>query len=102
MINPNSEALTSLADAARTLPRRRGGKKPHVSCIYRWTTSGCRGVTLESIQIGGTRCTSNEALNRFFTRLTRATNPEAPPTGTPARRRRAAASAEQQLQREGV
>jgi hypothetical protein len=35
MIDPNSESLISLADAAKSLPTRRRGKKPHVSCLYR-------------------------------------------------------------------
>jgi hypothetical protein len=70
MIDPNTESLISLAEAAKSLPRRRGGKKPHISCIYRWTTAGCRGEILDSIQVGGTRCTSTEALARFFRRLT--------------------------------
>lgn len=55
MIDPATESLLSLTDAARLLPARPGGKRPHVSCLYRWTTSGCRGVVLESIAIGGTR-----------------------------------------------
>jgi len=100
MIDPNSEALLSLADAAGILPRRRAGKKPHVSCLYRWTTHGCRGVILESIQVGGTRCTSREALARFFERLTFVDDPRA--DRTPNRRQRAAAAAERELQREGV
>ena len=79
MIDPNSETLISLAEAARSLPRRRGGKRPHVSCLYRWTTSGCRGVVLESIQVGGTRCTSREALARFFQRLTQDDAADLPP-----------------------
>jgi hypothetical protein len=72
MIDPNSETLISLADVAKHLPRRRAGKRPHISCIYRWTTSGCKGVILESIQVGGTRCTSKEALARFFNTLAQA------------------------------
>lgn len=70
MIDPNRETLISLTEAAKLLPARRGGKKAHISCLYRWTTTGCKGVVLESIQVGGTRCTSKEALNRFFERLT--------------------------------
>ena len=69
MIDSNSEQLLSLADAAKSLPARRSGKRPHLSCIYRWTTTGCRGVVLECIQIGATRCTSREALGRFFAAL---------------------------------
>lgn len=44
-------------------------RRIHTSTFYRWSTVGCRGVVLETIQIGGTRCTSREALQRFFERL---------------------------------
>ncbi len=100
MIDPNSETLIFLADAARFLPRRRGGKKPHVSCLYRWTARGCKSVILESIQVGSTRCTSREALARLFERLTYADDPRADRTRN--RRQPAAAAAERELQREGV
>ena len=63
------ETVITLSDAAKELPRRRGGRKAHVSCIYRWSTIGCRGVVLETLQVGGTRCTSKEALQRFFEQL---------------------------------
>ena len=63
------ETIVSLADAAKELPRRRRGQKTHVSTLFRWTTVGCRGIVLESLQVGGTRCTSREALQRFFDRL---------------------------------
>ncbi len=72
MIDPTTESLVSLTEAARLLPARRGGKRPHVSSLYRWTKAGRRGVVLESIQVGGTRCTSKEALARFFEALTHA------------------------------
>lgn len=63
------EELLSLAAAARILPRRRGGKKVHTATLYRWTTTGLKGVVLESLQVGGTRCTSQQALQRFFDQL---------------------------------
>jgi hypothetical protein len=69
LINSRIEELISLADAARLLPARRRGKKPHISCLYRWTTAGCRGVILDSVMVGGTRCTSREALARFIEAL---------------------------------
>ena len=69
MIDSASETLISLAAAAKELPRRRRGRKVHVSCLYRWSTVGCRGVVLETLQCGGTRCTSKQALQRFFERL---------------------------------
>ena len=90
------EHVVSLRDAAGLLPARRRGKKPHVSCLYRWTTAGCRGVVLESVSIGATRCTSIEALRRFFERLS--PSPAAVrPLPTPASRRRHLASVERQL-----
>ena len=69
MINLESEDVVSLSDAAKSLPRRRGGCKPHLKTLYRWTLHGCRGVLLESIQVGGTRCTSHQAIQRFCDRL---------------------------------
>src|SRR3954453_5643365 len=69
MVDSVGETIITLAQAANELPRRRRGRKTHVSTLYRWATSGCRGVTLETIQIGATRCTSREALQRFFERL---------------------------------
>jgi len=99
MIDTQTEELLSLAEAAKLLPRRRAGKRPHVSCLYRWTAGGCRGVRLESVQVGGTRCTSREALSRFFARLS-GEQPEAPPATTTARRKQIA-RAEAELRKAG-
>ena len=68
-INVFTEELFSLRNAARLLPARRRGKTPSLSCLYRWTTVGCRNVILESVNVGGTRCTSRQALGRFIQRL---------------------------------
>ena len=78
MIDCNRETLLTLSEAAKLLPARRAGKKTHISCLYRWTKTGCRGVVLESLQVGGTRCTSKEALARFFRRLTAASQVRKP------------------------
>ncbi|MCE5302411.1 MAG: DUF1580 domain-containing protein [Planctomycetaceae bacterium] len=102
MIDPNSEHVISLSEAAEHLPRRRAGKRPHVSCVYRWTTSGCRGVVLESIQVGGTRCTSREAMARFFRRLTQDGPADIPVNRSVAQRQRAADRAVRELDRAGV
>jgi len=103
MIDISSETIISLAECARRLPARRAGKRPHVSCIYRWTVSGCRGVVLESIQIGATRCTSEEALERFFTALTaQARGEPVVPAPTAKHRRQAIEAAEERLARAGI
>src|SRR5262245_41916224 len=66
LIDIATEKILTLSEAAEWLPRRWRGRRTHVSTLYRWTVSGCRGVVLEHIQIGSTRATSHEALQRFF------------------------------------
>jgi hypothetical protein len=101
-IDPLSETLISFAEATRELPARRGGKRPHVSCLYRWSVApGCRGVVLETVQVGGTRCTSREALARFFARLTAGDSASSTPR-SPARRERDSAAAARELDRLGA
>ena len=102
MIDPNAETLLSLTEAAKSLPARRAGKRPHVRCLYRWSTAGCRGVILETIQVGGTRCTSKEALARFFRRLTTGDAADVPATRSVAQRQRAAEKAMRDLERAGM
>ena len=65
MITISSETILSLDEATHRLPKRRGGKRPHIATLYRWAQRGVRGVRLETIQVGGTLCTSVEALQRF-------------------------------------
>ena len=74
-----TEQLLPLSDAARLVPRR-NGRTAHFSSIYRWTTNGCHGVVLESLQCGATRCTSREALGRFFAALSAAAGLREPTT----------------------
>lgn len=89
-INVFEESVLTFAEVARLLPRRRRGRKVHASCIYRWAQAGLKNssgmtVRLETIQIGGTRCTSKEALQRFFDRLGEPSPPEISPS-LPTRR----------------
>ncbi len=94
MIDRSFADWFSLAEAPGLLPRRRKGRKVHVSTLYRWATVGCRGIVLETLQVGGTRCTSRESLQRFFEALSAskgsssAHNPFNPSIRTEARRLR--------------
>lgn len=45
---------------------RRGGSRLDVTTVFRWALHRQRGVTLETVKIGGQRCTSIGALQRFF------------------------------------
>jgi hypothetical protein len=103
VIDSQVERLITLREAAAGLPCRRAGRRTHVATIFRWTTVGVRGVVLESLQVGGVRCTSAEALQRFFERCTdQGGGPPAPAARTTAARQRAIAAAEKELERLGV
>lgn len=65
MISLNEEQLIPLGAAPGYLAAR-GGKKVHISTVYRWATKGCRGRVLETQLLGGSRYTSLAALDRFF------------------------------------
>jgi len=67
-----SEDLISLKEAAKILPPRRGGKRPSLSCMFRWASRGVCGVVLETWSLGGGRVTSKQALARFLERVTQA------------------------------
>ncbi len=94
MIDLTNEEVISLNNATAHLPRRRSGKRPHVSTLFRWAQRGCRGVKLEVIRVGGTLCTSVESLQRFCDQLT---HPHAPPAGSQPTPERAAEDAEREL-----
>ena len=89
-----TEKVVSPKEAIPYVPRRRKGKRPALATIYRWMEPGVRGVKLEYLQVGNCRCTSVEALQRFFDRLTRGPDPEAQPAPSSSRQERAAAAAE--------
>ncbi len=76
-----SEQLLRLSQAAALLPSVRNTgrtspeeKPPHPSTLARWAKTGLKSrsgdtVRLEIWRVGGTNCTSLEALARFFDRL---------------------------------
>ena len=73
--DPTAEAPIPLKDVPR-LPwlkkflRAGSGRKLAFSTLWRWTHTGIDGVKLETVRIGDTLCTSEEALKRFFCRTT--------------------------------
>jgi hypothetical protein len=70
MISFATERLLTMGEAARMLPRFRQGKRVDIATVFRWALRGVKGVKLETIQIGGRKCTSAQALQRFFEALT--------------------------------
>ena len=67
--DPRYESPISLREACKLKFLHRDGKRPHLATLYRWATRGCRGIRLETLTIGGTMCTSEDALLRFIRRL---------------------------------
>ena len=101
-IEIGGEAPLPLRQAARLLPNRRAGKPTHVATLYRWAQRGLRGVRLETLQVGGTLCTSREALQRFFERLSKNPEPEAPHEARSATSQKAAELVDEELARLGI
>jgi len=66
MIDISTETVITLKEAARQAPCRRRGRPTNVTTLFRWSTKGLRGHTLETMLYGGVRCTSVEALQRFL------------------------------------
>jgi hypothetical protein len=83
-IDPLIEQTIALAEAARRLPRLRAGRPVAPATLWRWASHGLRGVRLETVRVGGTCCTSVEALQRFFAALN-GTPPPPPLATAPAR-----------------
>lgn len=93
---PAGETYRRLSEHANRLPNR-----PATSTLWRWGKKGVRGVRLETIRIGGTIYTSDEAIARFLEAIN---EPDAPAPRPRTRRETAAAvaRAERILKRAGV
>jgi len=68
-----------------------------MSAVYRWITRGVRGVSLDSIKIGGTTYTNLEALQRFADELSETINTGANCPGTTVTRQRQIDRAEREV-----
>jgi hypothetical protein len=97
MIDPHSERIVTLTEAAKLLPSR-----PNVATLWRWRTAGIRGVKLETMMIGGRRVTSREKLDTFFARVTAAADGEPVRVETPRQRERQIQRAERRAEELGL
>lgn len=89
MFDPTLESPIPLLQVPNLpwLPVRRNGRPLHGSTVFRWAATGIRGVRLEVIQLAGTKCTSEAALQRFFRALASPVPPKQPSQATRARRK---------------
>jgi len=67
MIMLGAERLIAISELPALLPRRKNGKRVHVSVCYRWISRGIgpNKQKLAAVRIGRTMYTSWEALQRF-------------------------------------
>jgi hypothetical protein len=101
MIDPLLEDLITPAEATNLYPRRRGGRKVHVSRVYRDMHHGIRGVCLEHLRTPRL-ATSRQAVARFFRRLSEPTTPPGPSRSVRPNPARAARDLERELDRLGI
>lgn len=97
MIDPQTETLLSITEAAKRLPGR-----PNITTVWRWRNRGVRGVKLETILSGGRRFTSTEAIARFQQAVTAASDGVAVQPSTPRQREAAIDRAEKRATELGV
>jgi hypothetical protein len=82
------------------LPFMRGrGNKVSLATLWRWVNNGLKGVRLETVKIGGTRCTSVQAVQRFIRAHNGGASVE---VRTPARRLKERERAKVMLTSEGI
>jgi hypothetical protein len=72
------------------------GRRVHLSTVLRWTMRGSKGLTLESVFLGGRRLTSVESVRRFIQAGSERAKATTTPQITP---RQAAAIAERDAKR---
>ncbi len=106
----DTQTLLTFAEATKTLPRV-NGKRIHVSTLYRWYSTGVKGVKLRCAGCGRRLLVSREALQEFMVavaavgpvRRVRRTTPSTPPKGrTPQQRERDIEKAEAYLKSQGA
>lgn len=61
IIDPAREQLLAVAKLC-AWHEQRTGKRPHRSVPYRWCREGINGICLPTVQLGGVRYTSEEAI----------------------------------------
>ncbi len=65
-IDPISDQLLPLKEAADLFPCRRQGAKVNVATLWRWMTRGARGVILETVRVGNQNYTTEQAIREFI------------------------------------
>lgn len=94
-IDPITDRLLPLREAADLFPRRRKGTKVNIATLWRWMTTGSRGVVLETVRVGSQNYTTEQAIRDFIAA-------QSQPTAVSAPSGNASASAIKRLERLGL
>ena len=77
-----------------------GRKRVALQTLHRWRLHGVRGVKLETVLIGGLRCTSREAISRFISNQNRVE--QCTPSITPKQKQKQAETTDHLLEEAGL
>jgi len=86
-IDPIKDRLLPLRDAAELFPRRRKGTKVNIATLWRWMTTGARGLVLETVRVGNQNYTTEQAVRAFIAAQSRPTAAPIPRSADSAIRR---------------
>jgi hypothetical protein len=96
-IDPLSDELLTLPQAAALFPRRRAGSKVSTTTLWRWYTRGSRGVRLEVARVGGQVYTTRDAIRDFVAARSVAGGAPVPQAPSPNTRSKRAMKALEQM-----
>ena len=103
-IDISKETPFPLTQAPKAQPFKHAGREGgpvSIQKVWRLATKGLRGVKLETILIGGTRCTTLDAIERFIM-ATQDGTPAPAAARTPTQRAKSHAKAMQRLEQVGI
>jgi hypothetical protein len=83
------------------MPRKRGRTLRRETCV-RWALTGKQGVKLQTLMVGGIRCTCDAWAMEFFTAITNGTSGQTAKSFSPRQRHRDHQDAEAELDRLGI
>lgn len=96
-IDPLSDELLTLPQAAALFPRRRAGSKVSTTTLWRWYKHGSRGVLLEVARVGGSVYTTRDAIREFVAARSAAGGSPVPQAPSPSKRSKRAMKQLEQL-----
>jgi hypothetical protein len=93
-----------ISEVPNRIPKTSRGQEVSIATVLRWSTKGLKGIRLETIRIGATRCTWDDALWRFFERISESESSRetGPVVATIAQKHRRSEAVEKRLNEIGI